>query len=119
MAKMIKSPLEFECLAEAYFAACVDHKEAITIPGLAYALGFATTNTLRKYRDDETHKEFNEVARRAALRVEAYTASKLYDRNVNVAGPVFALKNQGWTDKAPGESAHVTIKIDGVTAAIL
>lgn len=116
-----KTPTDFEIAAELYFQACqsATPPTPLTLPGLAYALGFSRTDTLLTYRKGEGHTAYHDVANRACLRIEAYTATQLYNKAVNVAGPVFALKNQGWTDKAPGEGGTVIIKIDGVTAAIL
>lgn len=130
MKKIFKTPTDFEVKAELYFLSCAGTPTTettpatpstpLTLPGLAFALGFCNTRTLLRYRNEDTHKAFHDVAQRAALRVEAFTATQLYNKQVNVSGPIFSLKAQeGWKDKDPGEAAHVTIKIDGVTAAIL
>lgn len=118
MAKILQSPLELELLADEYFDTCVEHSRPLTLPGLAYALGFSGTRTLHTYRNDESHKEFNDAANRAVLRIEQFTAEKLFDKGVNVAGPVFALKNQGWRDKPEGEQETMIVKIVGAAAKL-
>ena len=118
--KLINDPLEFELLADAYFQECLTPipPRPLTLPGLAYALGFSGTRTLLHYRNDDTHEEFHDVANRACLRVEQFTAEQLFNKGVNVAGPVFSLKNQGWRDKPEGESETIIVRIEGAAARL-
>jgi len=116
--KILQSPLELELLADEYFDNQKEHEKPFTLPGLAYALGFSSTRTLLTYRNDETHKEFNDAANRACLRIEQYTSEQLFNKGVNVAGPVFALKNQGWRDKPEGETETMIVKIEGAAAKL-
>jgi len=118
MAKILQNALELELYAEEYFAHQLENERPLTLPGLAYALGFSSTRTLLTYRTAETHKEFNEAADRACLRIEQFTSEQLFNKGVNVAGPVFALKNQGWRDKPEGESATMIVKIEGASALL-
>ena len=107
----------FEIMAEDYFRFAKEEKRAFTIPGLALHLGFSNRTTLYDYRTRDSHKAYHEVANRAALTVEAFTAEKLYDKAVNVAGAIFALKNQGW-DEGGKDKVPFTVVIKGVAAAL-
>jgi len=117
--KILGSASELKILAEAYFEMCDRKRVAITMPGLAYALGFSSTKSLSKYRKGEGYEEYHEEMNRACLRVEQATAELLYDKRVNVAGPVFALKNMGWKDKEPdrGPTVNVTISKEAADLA--
>jgi len=107
--KTLSSPTEIKVLSEQYFTACEARRVAITMPGLAYALGFSSTSSLGKYRKGEGYEEYHEEMNRACLRVEQATAELLYDKRVNVAGPVFALKNMGWKDKEEDKGPTVNV----------
>lgn len=109
---------ELELLANEYFAKAAEEKRALTMPGLALALGFSSTGTLTDYRKGEGYDEFHEVANVAALKVEQFTAEQCYNKGVNVAGPVFMLKNMGYTDKPGGPDNNVHIKIEGLAAKL-
>jgi len=116
--KTLDSPVELRILAEQYFEQCAARRVAITMPGLAFALGFSSTGSLSKYRKGEGYEEFHEEMNRACLRVEQATAELLYDKRVNVAGPVFALKNMGWKDKEEKEmNVNVYLSKDAANLA--
>ena len=117
-ARIYNDPLEFEIIADEYFTVCDRERKPYTMPGLAHHLGFSSLRTLLDYRSLDSHKAFHEAANRAALKVEAYTATRLYDKSVNVAGPVFALKNMGWRDKQPDEAQNINITIKGPAAKL-
>jgi len=114
MAKIIQSPAEIRILSEQYFLDCetANPQKPITIPGLAYALGFSGTRTLHTYRNADSHKEFHEEMNRAYLRVEQFNAEQLFGKGSNVAGPIFALKNMGWKDKEEKSEQHVHVHLD-------
>lgn len=59
-----------------------------TIPGLALALGFSSKQSLYDYK---AKKEFLDSISRAQMRVEQYTAEKLFDRD-SQRGAQFALE---------------------------
>ena len=59
-----------------------------TIPGLALALGFSSRQSLYNYK---ARKEFMDTISRAQMRVEQYTAEKLFDRD-SQRGAQFALE---------------------------
>ncbi len=71
-----------------------------TVTGLALALGFASRQALLNYQG---RKQFNDTITRAKARCEAYTESRLYDRDGN-SGAQFSLKcNFGWNDRQPAD----------------
>ena len=115
--RKFESPAELELLAAAYFAEQLEKEKPFTLPGLARALGFKRRETLRDYRVEECYEVFHDAMSAACMRVEEWTAEKLYDKGVNVSGPIFALKNQGWADEKDKKS-NVTVKIEGVAAAL-
>ena len=117
--RKFESPAELEMYAAAYFAAqdANSPPKPYTLPGLARALGFSRRDTLRDYRTEDMYKEFHDAMSAACMRVEEWTAEKLYDKSVNVSGPIFALKNQGWADEKDKKS-QVNIKIEGVAATL-
>jgi hypothetical protein len=116
--KIFECKEELELLANEYFLEAIKDKRPFTLPGLALALGFSSTGTLLDYRKGEGYEEFHEVANIAALRVEQFTAEQCYNKGVNVAGPVFMLKNMGYTDKPGGPDNNVHIKIEGLAAKL-
>jgi len=111
-------PAEMQSLIDAYFAECdakiativtkqgnvvtVPRPEPYTIPGLAYALGFSSRQTLLNY---EGKPEFMDTLKRAKLYIERQRASSLVTGTTNPAGGIFDLKNNfGWKDQQ--EVAH-------------
>lgn len=113
--KRLQCSEEITVLADMYFAECLTHapQRPLTMPGLAYALGFSGAGSLRKYRKEDGYEEFHEAMNRACLRVEQFTAECLYGKNSNVAGPIFALKNMGWKDKEVEKQGDTIINIIG------
>lgn len=65
-----------------------------TITGLAYYLGFESRQSFYDY---EIKGEFTYTIKRARLFIESNYEQALHGRNP--AGPIFALKNFGWTDR--------------------
>ncbi len=74
-----------------YFA---ERAGRLTITGLALHLGFCSRSTFYAY---ELKKPFSYTIKRARLRIEEYYEEHLIGNNA--AGPIFALKNFGWTDR--------------------
>jgi len=71
-----------------------ENGDDLTIPGLAYHLGFASRQSIYDYKENEL---FSYSIKRATLKIESVYAKKLYGQNVT--GIIFALKNMGWKDK--------------------
>lgn len=113
--KLLTCPEEIEMMSALYFDECynAEPRRPITMPGLAYALGFTSPGSIGKYRKSEGYEEFHDAMNRACLKVEAFTAEQLYNKGVNVAGPVFALKNMGWKDKEADKPQDINITILG------
>ena len=87
------SPDEMAKRIDEYF-----EKEKIwTIPGLALHLGFADKQSLIDYEKKEV---FSFPVKRGKLKIEDYTIKQLFEKNgVPSAGPIFILKNLGYSDK--------------------
>lgn len=106
-----KTPEEFDLMVDLYQAHCVEQRRYMTIPGLALFLGFACKQSLYDYQQKE---EFSESVKRARALIE--------DATVNVAmgtsggGPIFILKNMGYTDKQTVQIDPITVNISGKDA---
>lgn len=102
----IKTAAEFDEKVEAYVESCKptkdnEHGEPLTITGLALALGFCDKISLYEY---QAKPEFTNSVKRARMLVE-----NSYEKRIsgnNATGPIFALKNFGWSDKQ--EVAHTS-----------
>lgn len=67
-----------------------------TVSGLAYYLGFQSTQSLFDYQKEE---KFSAIITRAKLRIESYLEERLMDRD-GQRGAEFNLRcNYGWNDK--------------------
>jgi len=69
-------------------------EEDYTITGLALALGFESRQSIYDY---EKREEYSYIIKRAKLLVEMSYEVDL--RTQYSSGPIFALKQMGWTDK--------------------
>lgn len=104
------TPGDLEAAIQEYFA---DESIKTTITGLAYHLGFESRQSLYDY---EQKGEFSYMIKRARLKVEMGYENDL--RANNAAGPIFALKNMGWSDKQAvdhttnGESLNFNVTLD-------
>ena len=116
--KKFSCPEELELYAEEYFSQQLAAQKPFTLAGLARALGFSRTDGLNAYRKAEGYEEYHDVASAAYLRVEEYTSEMCYSKAVNVAGPVFMLKNMGYKDKPDGQQETAIIRIEGVAAKL-
>lgn len=88
-------------MVDLYVAACAADKEPLTVTGLAIFLGFASRQSIYAYADNA---DFSYSVKRALLFVE-----NGYERGLRTGaptGPIFALKNMGWSDKQ--EFAHTS-----------
>lgn len=87
---------EFEARAEEYFLTCSSDPEKLIIPtvnGLCLALDICR-DTLWEYAKKP---EFSDAVKRARTELEAAWEQRLAGNSV--AGAIFWLKNQGWSDK--------------------
>jgi hypothetical protein len=92
-------PLKFESVeklkedCDKFFNECDEKEEPYTITGLALALK-TCRQTLLTY---EEKSEFLDTIKEAKLKCENYAEKRSYSGNA--AGPIFCLKNYGWSDK--------------------
>ena len=92
--KVVETPERFTELAEEYISKCEDNDKTMTITGLALHLGFASIQSIHDYAK---YDGFEFAVKRARLYIEHSYELKLSGNNV--AGPIFALKQFGWSDK--------------------
>lgn len=92
--RLIKTPADFDALADAYFAECKANERPVLVTGLALALGLSSRQALDVYAD---RPEFCDCVRRAKLRVEAAYEERLH--GTTPTGAIFALKNMQWSDR--------------------
>lgn len=77
------------------------NQKPLTVTGLAYYLGFASTQSLFDYAEDE---RFSAIISRAKLRIESYLEERLMDRD-GQRGAQFNLQcNFRWNDKVAEHS---------------
>jgi len=89
---IFKTPEELQAVIDEYF----NGNNKPTLAGLAVALKI-DRQTLYNYKDRD---DFHEIIMDATSRVEAvYEENMIYNRDTNVVGLVFALKNMGWSDR--------------------
>lgn len=88
------TPEQFESKVYEYQQHCKDANEPVTWTGLALFLGFSSRQSINEY---EKYEGFSDVVKKAKLFVEWH-----YEMRVNSnspTGPIFVLKNMGWSDK--------------------
>jgi hypothetical protein len=90
-----KTPKQMLEVAHKYFDDCLANKEPITVTGTCMALGFLTRESLINY---DGRPEFSDAVKSIKLVCQNYAEYQMYKSN-NAAGPIFALKNFGWSDK--------------------
>ena len=104
--RKIKSVRQFEERAEDYFGECEAKEEPALLTGLILALGLCSREGLDEYG---RRPEFTDSVKKAKLRIEMEYEKALHGRSPT--GPIFALKNFGWTDKQDVElSGGVKVK---------
>jgi hypothetical protein len=93
---MYSDPEELQKLIDDYFANCEERGKPYTMGGLALHLGM-DRNTLLAYSKRD---QFASTIKAARDTVNAYLEERLLAGGGNVAGPIFALKNNaGWVDR--------------------
>jgi len=86
-----------EFAINAYFALIAEEKRPPTLAGLALALGFKSTKTLKAYEDKG--EEYAHVVEVARTRIEEWK-NELLLKSSAPAGVIFDLKNNhGWAEK--------------------
>ena len=93
--RLIKSPQEFDERVDVYIEWCRMEGKPILLTGMILALGFNSKDTFYSY---ENYPEFTDSVKRARLLIEMEYEQRLNTAN-SATGPIFALKNFGWSDK--------------------
>jgi hypothetical protein len=93
--RIIPSPEEFDRRVDLYIDSCAKEGQPILLTGMILALGLYSKDGFYGYAE---YPEFADSVKRARMLVEME-----YEKRLNLAtsatGPIFALKNFGWTDK--------------------
>lgn len=92
--RMYATPEEFDAKVDEYYQRSKENDEPITWTGLAIFLGFSSRQSIDEYLK---YEGFSDSVKRAKLLVEWSYERRLF--GPNAAGPIFALKNMGWTDR--------------------
>jgi hypothetical protein len=111
--RTIETPEEFDRLVDEYAEECRGNKEPMAMSGLAFVLGFASRQSFYDYEKDPA---FTRSVRRAKLLVE-WQCEKRCHESAQAAGPIFLLKNFGWTDKQVVEHEG-EIGVPGLTMVV-
>lgn len=99
----VKSAKQLQERIDAYFEACREDEEPVTITGLALAVNVSREVLLNWGPDDDCFS----MIKQAKLRVQHAYEKRLIKRGNT--GDVFALKSFGWSDK-PENEKEVKIK---------
>jgi len=89
------TPDEMLRVGTEYFDARKAAKKPVTVTGLCLALGFTSRQALINY---EGKPEFVDTVKTLKLMVEHFCEQALFLLK-NPTGPIFALKNFGWSDR--------------------
>lgn len=92
--RALQSPEQAWKLGMAYFKECDKDNEPYLITGLALALGLPARQSLCEY---ERREEYTDVIKKLKGIVEAGYEKRALTNNP--AGPIFVLKNMGWSDR--------------------
>ena len=92
--RLYNSPEEFDAKVLDYQAYCRETKEPVTWTGLALFLGFSSRQSIDEYGK---YEGFSDSVKKAKLFVEWHYEMRACGGNP--AGPIFVLKNMGWSDK--------------------
>lgn len=109
-----KTPEDFDMMVDLYVAECKEEKQVLTIPDLALYLGFCDRHSLYDYQAKE---QFTSSVKRARTIVEAATARLSMSGGAG-GGPIFILKNMGYTDRQQVTIDPVTVVISGKDALL-
>ena len=89
-----KTPEDFTAKVDEYVKNCRESEEPITWTGLALYMGFCSRSAIDEYKE---YEGFLYPVKRAKMIVENAYEKRLAANNPT--GPIFALKNMGWSDK--------------------
>ena len=92
--RIFDTPEQFDAKVQEYYNNCIESNEPVTWTGLALYLGFSSRQSIDEY---QKYKGFSDSVKRAKLLVELAYEKRLLGNNAT--GPIFVLKNMGWSDK--------------------
>ena len=99
--RLYESPEDFDAKVLEYHQYCKTEQEPVTWTGLALFLGFSSRQSIDEYAK---YDGFSDSVKKAKTLVEWEYEKRLIQGHP--AGPIFALKNMGWSDKQ--EIDHTT-----------
>ena len=99
--RLYNSPEDFDAKVLEYHQYCKAEQEPVTWTGLALYLGFSSRQSIDEYAK---YDGFSDSVKKAKTLVEWEYEKRLIQGQP--AGPIFALKNMGWSDKQ--EIDHTT-----------
>ena len=92
--RLYSTPEEMQAKVDEYFAT----ESQPTMTGMILFLGFVDRRSASDY--EQRNDEFSPIIKNARARIERlYESIILYRKEGQVTGPIFALKQFGWTDK--------------------
>lgn len=92
--RLYSTPEEMQAKVDEYFAT----ESQPTMTGMILFLGFVDRRSACDY--EQRNDEFSPIIKNARARIERlYESIILYRKEGQVTGPIFALKQFGWTDK--------------------
>lgn len=103
-------PEEMQRAIDKYFEDRDAAGKPYTVTGLALALDFTSREALINYEKTEGYEAFFDTIKKAKLRCEGFAEDRLYGGG-HPGGPIFALKNFGWTDKQEIAITGTDIKV--------
>jgi len=114
-----QSAEEMQEIIDSYFRDRDEKEKPYTITGLALALDTDRRGLL----DWMAMEEFTHVLKAARAKVESSVEERLFDGK-NAAGPIFWMKNHGWSDTQKleltgADGGPVDVRIAGMTDAEL
>ena len=101
-------------LGRKYIDDCISTNSPITVTGLALALD-TTRETLMNYQEKD---EFLATLKKLKSYAEEYAEKQLYIGK-NAAGPIFSLKNFGWTDKTETDITSKGEQVQGIAVSFV
>lgn len=106
------TPSQFKEAADHYFDSCLELEVTPTVNGLCLRLGMCR-DTLWEYGKKP---EFSDAVKEARMRLEMAWEQRLAGNNV--AGAIFWLKNQGWSDKTE-QTITADVSVSGIERRIV
>ncbi len=92
--RLFSTPEEMQAKVDEYFAT----EDKPTMTGMILFLGFVDRRSASDY--EQRNDEYSPIIKNARARIEQlYESIILYRKEGQVTGPIFALKQFGWTDK--------------------